>query len=59
MRRIPSRLPAIFCTNWRSLKTSVFFTLQMEDEIAAAAAALGASYAGSLGVTGTSGPVHC
>ncbi len=31
-------------------------TFQAEDEIAAACAALGASYAGSLGVTGTSGP---
>lgn len=31
-------------------------TLQMEDEIAAAGAALGASFAGSIGVTGTSGP---
>lgn len=31
-------------------------TFQAEDEIAAACAAVGASYAGSLGVTGTSGP---
>lgn len=31
-------------------------TFQAEDEIAAAASALGASFAGSLGVTGTSGP---
>jgi 2-oxoglutarate ferredoxin oxidoreductase subunit alpha len=31
-------------------------TLQAEDEIAAANVALGASFAGSLGVTGTSGP---
>ncbi|HEX5037757.1 MAG TPA: 2-oxoacid:acceptor oxidoreductase subunit alpha [bacterium] len=31
-------------------------TLQMEDEIAAAGAALGASFAGGLGLTGTSGP---
>jgi 2-oxoglutarate/2-oxoacid ferredoxin oxidoreductase subunit alpha len=31
-------------------------TLQAEDEIAAAGAALGASFAGHLGVTGTSGP---
>ena len=31
-------------------------TMQAEDEIAAAAIALGASYAGALGVTGTSGP---
>ncbi|RMF13573.1 MAG: 2-oxoacid:acceptor oxidoreductase subunit alpha [Candidatus Dadabacteria bacterium] len=31
-------------------------TLQMEDEIAAIGAAIGASYAGQLAVTGTSGP---
>lgn len=31
-------------------------TLQMEDEIAAVAAAIGASYGGALGITGTSGP---
>jgi 2-oxoglutarate/2-oxoacid ferredoxin oxidoreductase subunit alpha len=31
-------------------------TLQAEDEIAAAGAALGAAFGGSLGVTGTSGP---
>lgn len=31
-------------------------TLQLEDEIAAVGAAIGASYAGALGVTGTSGP---
>ncbi len=31
-------------------------TLQAEDEIAAAAMAIGASFAGALGVTGTSGP---
>jgi 2-oxoglutarate ferredoxin oxidoreductase subunit alpha len=31
-------------------------TLQMEDEIAAAGAALGASFTGGLGLTGTSGP---
>ena len=31
-------------------------TFQAEDEIAAAAAALGASYAGSLGITSSSGP---
>ena len=31
-------------------------TIQAEDEIAAAGAALGASFGGSLGVTGTSGP---
>src|SRR5437764_12180450 len=31
-------------------------TLQAEDEIAAAGAALGAAFGGALGVTGTSGP---
>jgi len=31
-------------------------TLQAEDEIAAVCAAIGASYAGAIGVTGTSGP---
>jgi 2-oxoglutarate/2-oxoacid ferredoxin oxidoreductase subunit alpha len=31
-------------------------TLQVEDEIAACAAAIGASFAGAIGVTGTSGP---
>jgi 2-oxoglutarate ferredoxin oxidoreductase subunit alpha len=34
-------------------------TLQAEDEIAAIGAALGASFAGALGVTGTSGPGLC
>jgi 2-oxoglutarate ferredoxin oxidoreductase subunit alpha len=34
-------------------------TFQAEDEIAAIAATLGASYAGSLGVTATSGPGVC
>jgi 2-oxoglutarate ferredoxin oxidoreductase subunit alpha len=34
-------------------------TLQAEDEIAAAGAAIGASFAGALGVTGTSGPGIC
>ena len=34
-------------------------TFQAEDEIAAAGAALGASYAGSLGITTTSGPGLC
>lgn len=34
-------------------------TFQAEDEIAAACSALGASYAGSLGVTSTSGPGLC
>lgn len=34
-------------------------TVQAEDEIAAIGVALGASYAGSIGVTGTSGPGMC
>ncbi len=34
-------------------------TFQAEDEIAAACAALGASYAGALGITATSGPGLC
>lgn len=34
-------------------------TIQAEDEIAAIGMALGASYAGSIGVTGTSGPGMC
>jgi 2-oxoglutarate ferredoxin oxidoreductase subunit alpha len=34
-------------------------TLQAEDEIAAMGAAIGASFAGALGVTGTSGPGIC
>ncbi|HET7236907.1 MAG TPA: 2-oxoacid:acceptor oxidoreductase subunit alpha [Actinomycetota bacterium] len=38
------------------LKNFGVMTLQAEDEIAAANVALGASFAGNLGVTGTSGP---
>lgn len=38
------------------LKRFGVVTFQAEDEIAAACAAIGASYAGSLGVTATSGP---
>ena len=34
-------------------------TFQAEDEIAAVCAAIGSSYAGSLGITGTSGPGFC
>lgn len=37
-------------------KTFRVRTMQMEDEIAAVAAAIGVSYGGGLGVTGTSGP---
>lgn len=39
-----------------ALKNYDVITFQAEDEIAGAGAALGASYAGCLGVTGTSGP---
>ncbi|MBX3246441.1 MAG: 2-oxoacid:acceptor oxidoreductase subunit alpha [Myxococcales bacterium] len=38
------------------LKSFDVVTFQAEDEIAAVAAAIGASFGGSLGVTGTSGP---
>ncbi len=38
------------------LKNFGVLTFQAEDEIAAVAAAIGASFGGSLGVTGTSGP---
>jgi 2-oxoglutarate/2-oxoacid ferredoxin oxidoreductase subunit alpha len=38
------------------LKDHGVFTMQAEDEIAAASIALGASFGGHLGVTGTSGP---
>src|SRR5215475_4955495 len=34
-------------------------TFQAEDEIAAAGVAIGASYGGAIGVTGTSGPGIC
>lgn len=37
-------------------ETAGIKTFQAEDEIAAACAAIGASYAGRLGITGTSGP---
>ena len=39
-----------------NLRAYGVFTFQAEDEIAAAGAALGASYAGALGVTSSSGP---
>lgn len=38
------------------LRSKGVVTFQAEDEIAAAAAAIGASYGGALGVTGSSGP---
>ena len=42
-----------------TLKRYNVMTLQMEDEIAGIGAALGASFAGKLGVTTTSGPGMC
>lgn len=42
--------------NLARMKDFGVVTFQAEDEIAAAAAALGASYAGSLGITSSSGP---
>lgn len=42
--------------NLARMKEFGVVTFQAEDEIAAAAAALGASYAGSLGITSSSGP---
>ena len=44
------------CTSCPALKHFGVRTFQAEDEIAGVAAALGASYGGSLGVTTTSGP---
>ena len=45
--------------NYRSIKTLVSKALQAEDEIAAMGAAIGASFSGNLGLTGTSGPGIC
>ena len=42
-----------------NLKDYGVLTFQAEDEIAGCGAALGAAYAGSIGVTGTSGPGVC
>src|ERR671923_314982 len=47
--------PVDVTLNWL-LKNFGVITLQAEDEIAAANVALGAAFAGDLGVTGTSGP---
>ena len=41
------------------LKEFGITTFQAEDEIAAICAAIGASYAGQLGITSSSGPGHC
>src|SRR5829696_6348083 len=43
-------------TEWRRFGVKTF---QAEDEIAAAGVAMGASYGGAIGVTGTSGPGIC
>ena len=48
--------PPSCSTSSRGLKNFNVMTLQAEDEIAAANVALGAAFAGDLGVTGTSGP---
>ena len=53
---IRSRLPPPFCTILARYKEYGVTTFQAEDEIAAIAAAIGASYAGQLGVTSSSGP---
>ncbi len=51
-----SRRRATSCTSSRSCKEFGVKTFQAEDEIAAICAAIGASYAGALAVTTTSGP---
>ena len=62
-----ANVPMVFCSYPITPATSILHTLarmkdhnvvtyQAEDEIAAAAAAIGVSYAGSLGVTSSSGP---
>jgi 2-oxoglutarate ferredoxin oxidoreductase subunit alpha len=53
---IRSRPPLRSCTIWCGLKEFGVTTFQAEDEIAAIASAIGASYAGQLGVTSSSGP---
>ena len=51
-----SRRPPTSCTSSRRYKNFGVVTFQAEDEIAAIGAAIGASFAGALGVTSTSGP---
>ena len=62
-----AELPLVFCSypitpasgilhTLAGLKAYGVITFQAEDEIAAVCAAIGASYAGALGVTSTSGP---
>ncbi len=51
-----SRRQATSCTSCRSYKEFGVKTFQAEDEIAAICSAIGASYAGALGATTTSGP---
>ena len=55
-RRTRSPRRPTSCTSSRSYKNFGVRTLQAEDEIAAAAVAIGAAFAGQLGVTATSGP---
>lgn len=65
-----SKVPVAYCSypitpasdilhHLSSMKRYEIRTLQSEDEIAACCAAIGASFGGSLGVTGTSGPGVC
>ena len=51
-----SRPPATSCTSSPRFKHFGVKTFQAEDEIAAIGSAIGASFGGSLGMTGTSGP---
>ena len=51
-----SRRPRTSSTSWPKHKNFGVRTLQAEDEIAAVGTALGAAFAGHLGVTTTSGP---
>jgi 2-oxoglutarate ferredoxin oxidoreductase subunit alpha len=56
MARIPSRRRRTFCHELARHKNFGVKTFQAEDEIAAVCAAIGASFAGHVGLTGTSGP---
>ena len=60
---LPGRLPdhpglRAAARAWRSYKSYGVTTFQAEDEIAAVCAAIGASFGGSLGVTGVERPGH-
>ena len=54
--RIPSRPHRTFSTSFPQYKDFGVITFQAEDEIAAITSAIGAAYAGALGITTTSGP---